>query len=181
MQQYFANLSPHQQLYLESQGNQTVITLITSTPQQQQSQATSWQTGAWLVPPILWQSAMGFIFRIEGQGGQFIGSIQGSAITNLQTMPAIADAQLIPLQPTTPHPNPASTFPSMPSMQPMPPMQPMQPMRMQLGNMQMQMGESINPLVTQPPNQPVSKLFCSQCGSQVKEDDRFCSHCGHGL
>lgn len=176
MKQYFTDLTPYQKLYLESQGTQTIITLTISTPQQQQSQSLSWQTGAWLVPPILWQSALGFILRVEGERGQFLGLIQGSSITNLQQMPSIANAQVIPLHPITADtiPNPASTFPSMPSMpplQPLPPMQPMPPMRMQMGSMHMQMGGGTNQ----------NQRFCSQCGNQVQTSDRFCANCGYAL
>ncbi|NJL90310.1 MAG: zinc ribbon domain-containing protein [Coleofasciculaceae cyanobacterium SM2_1_6] len=211
MPQYVANLTAQQQIYLENQGNQTVITLLTGSPHQQQSQSTSWQTGVWIVPPILWRGAMGFILRVEGQGGQFLGLIQGSSISTLAAMPAIADAQIIPLQ-TLANPDPDSTFPSMQplqpmaSMPPMPPMQmqmpslesmpPMPPMQMRLGNMHMQMGGATSQVSGQSsshatsqssnPSSTSSKAtstqsFCSQCGAKVRESDRFCAHCGHQI
>lgn len=193
MPQYFANLTSQQQIYLENQGNQTVITLLTGSPHQQQSQSTSWQTGVWTFPPILWRGAMGFVLRVEGQGGQFLGLIQGSSINTLAAMPSIAHAQIIPLQPLA-NPNQDSAFPSMQPMQPMQPMPPMQmqmpplesmpPMRMQLGNMQMQMGgatsQSSSPPAT-PSKSASTQSFCSQCGAKTGESDRFCAHCGHHL
>jgi hypothetical protein len=205
MPQYVANLTAQQQIYLENQGNQTVITLLTGSPHQQQSQSISWQTGVWIIPPILWRGAMGFVLRVEGQGGQFLGLIQGSSISTLSAMPAIADAQIIPLQ-SLPSPNPDSTFPSMQPMQPIQPMHmqikplesmpPMPPMEMRLGNMHMQMGgatsqssshassQSSNPPSTPPKSASTStsiQSFCSQCGAKVGVSDRFCAHCGHAL
>jgi hypothetical protein len=173
MKHYFTDLTPYQKLYLESQETQTIITLTTSTPQQQQSQSLSWQTGAWIVPPILWQSNLGFILRVEGERGQFSGLIQGNSITDLQQMPSIANAQVIPLHPITADtiPNPASTFPSMPPLPPLQPMSPMSPMRMQMGSMQMHMGGGTSP----------NHHFCSQCGTQVQDSDRFCANCGYAL
>ncbi len=203
MPQYVANLTAQQQIYLENQGNQTVITLLTGSPHQQQSQSTSWQTGVWTIPPILWRGSMGFVLRVEGQGGNFVGLIQGSSISTLSAMPAIADAQIIPLQTLT-SPNSDSTLQPLQPMALMPPMQmkmppmasmpPMPPMEMRLGNMQMQMGgaasqvsgQSSSHASSQSSNPPPSKSastqsFCSQCGAKVQEIDRFCAHCGHAL
>lgn len=195
MPQYVANLTAQQQIYLENQGNQTVITLLTGSPHQQQSQSISWQTGVWIIPPILWRGAMGFVLRVEGQGGQFLGLIQGSSISTLSAMPAIADAQIIPLQlvadsnlPMQPLQPMASMPPMQMQMPPMASMPPMPPMEMRLGNMYMQMGgatsQSSDPQSTPSKSASTStstQSFCSQCGAKVGVSDRFCAHCGHAL
>jgi predicted amidophosphoribosyltransferase len=62
----------------------------------------------------------------------------------------------------------------------MKPMESRQPMRMQMGNMQMQMGEESQSQAGTP-SAPGGKRFCSQCGHAVDRQDRFCSACGHRL
>jgi len=120
-------------------------------------------------------------------------------LTPLSQMPNVASSSFS-MQPMTP-------MQPMSPMQPMTPMQPMHtnPMQMQMGNMGMSMGRSGSqassnvssgsnsvgngaaspsrdiPSQDNPGKASSNVKFCSQCGTGVKVDDRFCSSCGHSL
>lgn len=165
-----------QSLYLDNSGNQTIVTIVTSSPGQQQQASSSWQTGAWTEPPSLHPLPGGALLRIVTNQGEYLIQVQGSQMQVISDRPPAASFQPMQFQaapPTT----------SMPGMQPMQPMQPMtmgnmqmslEPMEMRMGNMELRMG-------TAPPAPATTRRFCSQCGAAVKPDDRFCASCGHAL
>ena len=62
---YTVNLNRNQQLMIVNQGTQTLITLISSSPGQQQSQSSSVNTGNWTTPPQLYKIASGFILQLN--------------------------------------------------------------------------------------------------------------------
>ena len=170
MAAYTCELDKGQQIYIENQGSQTVITLTSSTASQQQSQRNDFETGNWRVPPTVFQTLNGVVLRIEAESQRFI-QVQANKMSSLDAAPTLSDADVLPLRKVE-----ASTqsMPAMQPMQPMKPMKPMQPMQMQMGNIKMQMGESL-------PERQSTKNFCSQCGSRIAEGDRFCSYCGNSL
>jgi hypothetical protein len=167
---YTTNLRGNWQLTIASKGNQTFITLVTSSPGQQQSQGFGVTTGNWTKPPQLFQTAASFILQIDSETGQHFVDIQASGIQTLTTAPFLNNAQTIEL-----HQIEENTI----ELEPMPPMQMgnmsmnMNPMSMRMGNMSMTMGESFQSAPT--------KRFCTQCGQAAKPPDRFCSNCGHKL
>ncbi len=172
---YRVNLSNNQQLTVINQGTQTLITLISSSLGQQQSQSSSFTTGNWNKPPRLYQTESGFVLEIDTDIKQHFFLIQSNSI-NITSTPPWQNTVPIDLE-YTPETNQNNL-----EFEPMQPMQPMKmgnmsmsmnPMSMQMGNMSMTMGEN---KTTKP-----SHNFCSQCGAKVKPSDRFCSSCGNKL
>ena len=182
---YIGNLSSTDQLRVENVGVQTAIALTSSSAGQQQSQGTSLTTGNWVVPPTLFQTATGWILRIEAAQGQFFVQLAAGRINLLPAPPTLLGAEILPLQPVTVTIASSSSASSMSPMSPLSPMPPMQmgdmqmqlePMQMRMGNMQMQIG-----IPASTPAPEATQRFCSQCGKAVSLSDRFCAQCGHQL
>jgi hypothetical protein len=161
-----------QRIYLNNQGNQTIVTIATLTPGQQQQSTSSFTTGNWLSAPEMVEIPGGAVFKIQSNQGETIIQIQGSNVsvssgTN-QSSSSTSQTSMKPMQPMQP-------------MQPMPPMtmggMTMNPMEMRMGNMELKMGENT---VNQSTQNSVTR-FCTQCGERVKESDRFCASCGYRL
>lgn len=156
---YTCELGQGQKLQIENPGAQTAIALINVSLGQQQSQQTSVETGAWILPPAVFRTPEALIVRIEAQNGQFFVQVQAHSLSLLNAHPSLIGAVVLPLD----------NVPTVTTWQAMPPMPPMKPMQMQMGNMAMSMGT------------PSTQGYCSQCGKAVAEGDRFCSGCGHQL
>lgn len=173
MATYICELDQGQQIYIENQGVQTAIALVSSGPGQQQSQRNSFETGNWRVPPTGFRTSSGVVLQIEADGQHFI-QVQANGMTRLNSAPSLSNADALPLRQV----DEAVSKHTIPNMQPMKPMKPMPPMQitdmeMRLGSMEMRMGE--------PKQRQVTKNFCSQCGSKVEQGDYFCSYCGNSL
>ena len=171
---YTANLGTGQQIWIENQGTQTIVSLSSANAGQQQSQRTGLQTGQWIAPPTLFRTASGFIVQLAtAQGARYL-QVQGSSLQGLSAVPDLAAASAVSLESGT-----------APAMQPMQPMQPMQMgnMRMQMHPMQMKMGDlelrmgNVSPAET--PAASTTPNFCAQCGQRLQVGDRFCASCGH--
>ena len=170
---YRVNLNGNQQLTVLNQGNQTLITLISSSPGQQQSQSNSFTTGNWTNTPKLYRTESGFILQISGDRGEFSISIRANSISTVTT-PVLDNAVLVDFK------NTSDTAANHQKSQ----FEPMQPMKMgnmsmdintmsmQMGNMSMNMGKGETRSKTR---------FCTQCGAEVTASDRFCGSCGHKL
>ena len=211
MTTYQAQLDKYRHLLIHNQGDQTQLTLQTSSPGQQQSQGSGFRTGLWTGPPTLFQVDREFVLRLDGRERQLFIEISAGGVHTLSGPPSLVGAQVWPMQPVEP-----------PKMEPM---QPMPPMRMQMGDMMMDMGsgqmsmggsggmqmgsggmsmgnpapaepetastdtakvkaEAETPPAaanTEPPSTSPRPRFCSQCGTPVKPEDRFCAQCGHKL
>lgn len=178
---YIANLSNGQQIHLQNQGMQTIVTVSTQMSHQQQSQRSSWETGSWQMPPTLWQTSTGWVLRIEASQGQMFVQLQANGISWNATPPSLMQAVAIPLQfvEDTGMPQPSGI-----PITPLPPMElrmgdmemTMTPMKMQMGNMQMQMGN------TSEGSEVVERdRFCPHCGSATLATANFCAHCGERL
>lgn len=174
-QAYRGELAADQQVTVQNQGMQTLVTLSHHGPGQQQSQSSSFATGEWSLPPTLFRTIAGFVLRIEASQGQTWVQLQVNSLQVLSSAPLLENAAVLSLQP----------IPNGQRLAPLPPMPPMQmgnmqmqisPMKMRMGDMQMQMGKE--PFMTPSPS---SVAFCSQCGQAVGVGDRFCSGCGHRL
>jgi ribosomal protein S27AE len=171
---YACELGMGQSVYLEERNDSTIVTTVNSGFGQQQQSSTSFVTGEWIAPPEMYQTPHGVILKIITDRGQHYIEIQENDRCLLYKNPANNDYHQIPIERV-------ASIPSF-SMPPMQPMQPMQmgnmsmsanPMEMRMGNMVLQMQNSGRTTTKQ--------SFCSQCGVKVKEDDRFCSSCGHAL
>lgn len=172
---YRCELSNGQMLYLDCQGSQTVITLATLQPGQQQQFTTALETGAWTSAPLLYRTSSGIVAQLSTALGKRHLVIQGTDIHLLDEfnkVPILDSAQSMPIQPV-------ESQTSLPTMTPMQPLQitPLQmslnPMEMRMGNMEMRMGSSTPTLKT--------RQFCTQCGEKIQPSDRFCSKCGSSL
>jgi hypothetical protein len=167
---YVCNLDTGQTVYLENQGNLTIITTMMINQGQQQQSSTSIETGNWTSLPEIFRTSQGVMLKIQGVKGQSLITIQGSSISTINQLSHLGNLQPLPLQETTQTP-----------LQPLQPLQPMKPMTM--GNMSM----SMNPMEMRMGDMnlsmkpPSTKRFCSQCGASVKPEDKFCSSCGHKL
>jgi zinc-ribbon domain len=191
---YMCEISPNQRVYVDSQGRNTIVTLMTGGPGHQQQASNSFQTGDWVSPPEIFTVPLGAVIKLHTTQGEHYVQIQGGSMTLGSASSVAASQQMQMHQADTP------VAPSMTPMQPLKPMQPMKmgnmemnnsPMEMRMGNMHMRMGhmrmgEPIQPTQSTratPPEQSASptRKFCSQCGVAVEASDRFCSSCGHRL
>jgi hypothetical protein len=178
---YVCQLGAGQSVYLENQGVQTVVTLISSSPGQQQQASSSFSTGVWSSPPQVFQTPHGMVIKITSQQGEKTLQIRGSSLSVLGEMPSVTNSQQLTVDEVTSLP----VSPGIEPMKPMKPMEPMKPMNLKMGDMQMNM----NPMSMQMGNMELRmgsseanpKSFCSQCGTSVQPEDRFCSNCGHQL
>ena len=174
---YRATLNGNQQITIINQGNQTQIVLSSSSLGQQQSQSSSLTTGIWNAPPQLFSTSQGFVLQINGDRKQYFFLIQANGIRAIADTFALQDANSIRLEPIAEPPS--QTFKDFEPMQPMQPMRmgnmsmDINSMSMQMGNMSLDMGKQIKN------NTP--QVFCSQCGTQAKENARFCHSCGYDL
>ena len=175
---YRAYLNANQQLTIVNQGSQTLISLVTNRPGQQQSQNNSFTTGQWNRPPQLFQMAGGFILQIDGDRQRHLVSIQANSISTLTSAPSLENAVKINLD-NIPDPPPPEYDMDFEPMQPMQPMwmgnmsMSMNPMSVRMGNMSIDIGEGRT--------STSGKRFCTQCGQAAKASDRFCCNCGHQL
>ncbi|WP_041619127.1 zinc ribbon domain-containing protein [Stanieria cyanosphaera] len=176
---YTANLGVNQQLYLENQGTQTLISLNSSNAGQQQRQSISLTTGNWTVPPTLFTTKFGFVLQLDTDKRQYFIQIQANGINTLNNAPSLNNAETVPLQEIADSAPQNSNKIEFEPMQPMNKMKmgnmsmSMNPMEMRMGNMSMKMGKKVKSTST--------KRFCTQCGHPVNKSDRFCSSCGHQL
>jgi hypothetical protein len=200
---YCCDLPNGIRLYLDNQGDQTIVILLMQQVGQQQQSANRFTTGQWQTPPQIFGTAAGIVVQIAGAIGELSLLVQGMAMQQSAAID-LATATPIGVMPIEALPPGLTMAP----MQPMAPMQmapmqmapmqmsPMQmsPMAMQMGNMAMSIG---SPPVIQPPaansqlpppanpaaNPATASApkFCSQCGTAVKPTDRFCASCGSSL
>lgn len=202
---YICELNPGHHVYLDNQGNQTIVVVTTVTSSattamgqagQQQSSSTL-STGSWTAPPQAYKTSGGAIFKLLTTQGSVCVCVQGSSVNITGDVSSVVGAQSLSMQQT------AAPGPSMSPMQPMQPMQPMGNMQMTMNPMEMRMGtmELKMESVSQPAEATTQKAatpqattsgaatsgptavrqFCSQCGTKVAPEDRFCSSCGHAL
>ncbi|NJP07828.1 MAG: zinc-ribbon domain-containing protein [Chloroflexaceae bacterium] len=200
---YQCNLGTGQVLFVENRGDQTLVTLVSASGGQQQSQRNSLTTGPWTAPPSVFRTTQGmFLLRVETHQAQHYIQVQSGGMQALQSAPSLVQADSLPLQQVAQQAGTES--PAMAPMQPMEPMQPMQPMKpmepmkpmdpmqMQMGDMQMQMNpmrmkmgdmqleaQPAQPAAAKPAAIRSAKRFCTQCGQEVAAEDRFCGNCGH--
>ncbi|MET0033561.1 MAG: zinc-ribbon domain-containing protein [Limnospira maxima] len=178
---YVCELGTGQRVYLDNQGSQTVVTIASGSPGQQQQASNGFQTGTWTSPPSLYRTGNGVVLKIETAQGEHFVQLQGSSMSVMGQTPSLGSAQQMSVQQVSS--TPASSMPPMKPMEPMKPMQmgnmqmSMNPMEMRMGNMELKMGSS------EPSSAPSSgnRKFCSNCGATVQPDDRFCGSCGHQL
>jgi ribosomal protein S27AE len=177
---YQGSLSTNQQLYLENKDQQTTITLVSISSGQQQSQSSSFPTGIWTTPPILFQSDVYFVLRIDSVQGTYFIQLQANGMSLLAQPPALIDADVIPLQKVADKDKSSS---SSGRLEPLKPLQMgdmsmgFNPMEMRMGNMYLRMPDNSK----QESSSKSPQNFCTQCGNLVKADDRFCGNCGHQL
>lgn len=189
MTTYRSDLGAGQQVYIANQGTQTVVTLMSGGPGQQQSQSNGFETGEWQAPPVLFRAPAGLVLRVEGARGPSFIRLQSSGMTLLDAAPALAGGNVLPLKPaeqTPPGMRPMEPMKPMEPLKPLEPMQPLKPMEMRMGDMHMRMGTPEpearpEPQQTSQPQAAHERRFCTQCGKPTGATDRFCAYCGNRL
>lgn len=169
---YNWELATGQQISVENQDAQTVVTILATGAGQQQRTINSFNTGIWIVPPEMSIDPTGATLKITTATGAVLIQVRGNSI---QVQSANSGGQQSSSSTST-----SSTFTA--GMTPMTPMQPMQPM--QMGNMQMNMQPMVMKMGDMELNMGATaskSKFCSQCGTPVKPVDKFCASCGHKL
>jgi hypothetical protein len=193
---YCCDLPNGIRLYLDNQGNQTIVTLLQQQAGQQQQSSQGFTTGIWQSPPQLFVDAGGAIIRLNTAIGEVNLAVQGMAVQ----VAVSAGAAAVPIGLTQVDAMPPGMPPMAPmgsTMNPMAPMQmapmqmsPMQlspgnPMSMQMGNMAMSIGATPLP-PTVPPGPPTPPLNPppgtaapnSAPNSAPSSTPKFCSQCG---
>ena len=164
---YNWELATGQQISVENQGAQTVVTISSISAGQQQRTINSFNTGIWIVPPEMSIDPTGATLKITTFTGATLIQVRGNSIQMQSTSSGEHQSST----------SSSSTFTT--DMAPMPPMQPMQmgnmqmnmqPMVMKMGDMELNMGATVG-----------KQTFCTQCGTPVKPIDKFCASCGHKL
>ena len=161
---YNWELETGQQISVDNQGAQTVVTISHTSAGQQQRSINSFNTGIWIVPPELSIDPTGATLKITTPTGASLIQVRGNSIQIQSTHSGEHQSST----------STSSTFTS--GMPPMPPMQMgniqmnMQPMVMKMGDMELNMGATAS-----------QQKFCTQCGTPVKPADKFCASCGHKL
>ena len=203
---YTCELGSGQRIYLENVGEQTAVTLASSSAGQQQQSGSQFTTGTWTTPPELFRTPQGVVIKLTTAQGTHHLQLQGNQLGMMSQSPTLGNAQQMQMSsgvamPGNAMPPMGATQPMSP-MQPMEPMQPMQPMQpmkmgnmemnanpmqMRMGNMEMQMGNAASSsaasssAASSGAASPGKAKFCSQCGTAVQSGDRFCANCGHQL
>ena len=174
---YQVTLNGNRQLTIANQAQQTQISLMASNLGQQQNQSSSFTTGTWKKTPRLFKTTQGYVLQLEGEKGKHFVSIESNSIQTVSKIQDRERATEIELE-TIADPISQTTL----DFQPMQPMQPMRlgNMSMDINSMSMQMGNmSLNSTNADQASTP--KVFCSQCGTEARQSDRFCRSCGHEL
>jgi zinc-ribbon domain len=198
---YSGELPSGQKLYLENQGDATIVTVLMQQSGQQQQSSSSFVTGPWQTPPEIFASAQGAMIRVMTAAGVWGLTVQGmSLMVQSGAMPVGDDLRPVGLTSHAQMPQQQSGVGSfeMTPMQPMTPMTPMQPMtmgnmnmnanpmQMQMGNMGMSMGRSGS--VASSSSQASSNASGVVSGNATgnvtpatTKTAKFCSQCGSGL
>lgn len=173
---YVATLGGSQQLAIANLGEQTQISLTTSSLGQQQSQSSSFGTGRWVSIPELFNIGQGFVLKIDTEQGSHYVLIQQNSISIVNPPDNLVGYQRVDFEDI---PNPPQKPINFKPMQPMQPLK-MGNMSMDMNSMTMQMGNmSLN--FDDQAKTTINQQFCSQCGREAKLGDRFCRNCGHEL
>ena len=160
---YNWELGTGDQISVDNQGAQTVVTVLQTSARQQQRTSSSFTTGIWIVPPELTMTPTGGILKIATPSGESIVQIQGN---NIQLQSSHSG--------TSQSTSTSTSFSA--GAEPFAPMQmgnmqmKMQPMVMRMGDMELNMNTTAS-----------KQQFCTQCGNSVKPTDKFCASCGHKL
>jgi hypothetical protein len=171
-------LGTGQTIYLDNQGTQTIVTIASSSPGQQQQASNGFQSGVWTTPPELYRNPMGVVIRLQTAEGDRYIQIQGSSMSVMGQPPSLNSGQQMQMQQVAA--SPAVSMPPMQPMQSMPPMK-MGDMEMSLNPMAMRMGNMAMSMASTTASSTPTRKFCSQCGSPIKPSDRFCASCGNRL
>ena len=163
---YNWELATGQQISVDNQGAQTIVTISFISAGQQQRSINSFNTGIWIVPPEMSMEPTGATLKITTPTGASLIQVRGNSIQ---------------MQSSHSGGHQSSTSSSSSFTTGMQPMQPMQPM--QMGNMQMNMQPMVMKMGDMELNMGAAskQKFCTQCGTSVKSTDKFCAGCGHKL
>lgn len=186
---YVCELGSGHNIYLDNQGDQTLITSMMGAPGQQQQSSNSFKTGCWTAQPEIYRTSQGAVIKVTTTHGEQFIQVQGSSMGSMTSIPSLQSSQQMQIKLSE-----ATAFTSsIPVQETLPPMQPMQPMKMgnmemgmnpmemRMGNIHLSMGSESSESAHPEKTQPTGGRFCNQCGVAIDPEDRFCSGCGHKL
>lgn len=186
---YVCELGSGHNVYLDNQGEQTLITSMMGTPGQQQQSSNSFETGCWTALPEIYQISQGVVIKLTTTQGEKFIQVQGSNMSSMTSIPSLQKSQQMQINQSEATPF-TSSIPVQETLPPMQPMQPMKmgnmemgmnPMEMRMGNMHLSMGSGNSESAHPEKPQSTGRNFCNQCGVALDPEDRFCSSCGHKL
>ena len=165
--QYMCEFEKGRELSVEEDGDQTLVSISSRDPGQQQSQGTGFTIGRWSSPPEAYRTGKAVIIQLHTtEGDKFLG-MEGGRARRLDDQPELSTAERVEL--TKSSSGSSSRIERMKPMEPMRGMRPMEPMKMEMGSMKMSMGFG--------EDSPKGR-FCTQCGAALREQDHFCGRCG---
>ncbi|ELR96380.1 zinc ribbon domain-containing protein [Gloeocapsa sp. PCC 73106] len=142
---YVSQLGTGQQVYLDNQGDNTIFTIVSSSPGQQQQASNTFTTGPWTSPPEILQTPSSIMVKIYTAKGEQTLQVHGNNMSMVNAN--LNNTQKLRIQEIDSMPRPI--------MSPMKPMEPMKPMKM---NTTKRFCSQCGAQVEQ------SDRFCSSCG-----------------
>ena len=97
---YKGKLTTGEEVFLESNRQQTHIYLQGEDSSQQESQATSFETGRWSTAPTLFEAPDGVIAKVEVAAEPVFLTINSDGINQLDQAPALDGAETVNLEVT---------------------------------------------------------------------------------
>jgi len=122
---YFYDLENGRRIEFRNEGDQTIVSLGSRSPGQQQSQGSGFTTGAWAKEPSLFRHEDELILEIHAKEGSRFLRVDGNQIRSVEGQPDMGNAERLSLEKTSEE----SGMKPMAPMKPMKPMAPMKPMR----------------------------------------------------
>jgi hypothetical protein len=125
---YYYDLENGRRIELRNEGNQTIVSLGSRGPGQQQSQGRGFTTGGWSKEPSLYGLQDELILEIHTNDESRFLRVDENEIRSMNREPDLGNAKQLPLSKTSEEQGMKPMKPMEP-MQPMKPMAPMKPMR----------------------------------------------------
>lgn len=122
---YTYELENGQQLVIENDGGETLVSLGSGSESQQQSQATGFETGKWSNTPTLFRLKEDLVLHLETEDGPQFIRVRGGSIQRMRSEPDLQAAEKLRLKKS----DQAAGMTPMQPMKPLKGMEPMKPMK----------------------------------------------------
>jgi zinc-ribbon domain len=171
---YTYELENGQQLVIENDGGETLVSLSSGSESQQQSQATGFDTGKWSKTPALFQLRKIWCCAWRLKTARSLFAWKQHPKHEERAGPSSsreAAAQEIGQSCRNDADEAIKRHVADETMKPLEPMKPMRPMKMRMGDTQMSIGRGAAEGESE-------QRFCPNCGKPMDKGDRFCGSCG---